>query len=442
MEEYFNELNLKIETDEFIDNEKICEYIVINMVEKLFKFDDISNYLDQNFYQNNIDSIKKYMFYYILYLEDGIESNNIYNLNYNGRFIIYDLDKYPIIYKNLLLVRSKLVYKNVYLYNMLIYFINKNIENEDFKQFMIFIYKYTRKFNIRIYPIEVYRYFLNQNMELNEEELYYVFIHSNLDLIKKYNILEKIQINKKIFELIIQNNNYEVIEYLYEQGYNIEYDIYSAKCNYKTLTILNKYNNIITPELIIDGLNNEFISLNDLIKYKYSDINKIKHIKTDIKIKYLTIDIVNDFNILGIIVNKFTHLENKYNELEYIKNNKPEISICIHPDIMDKILSNNLTKYYKFINNEELIGYQTNLKNIYLMSLYIQENNIDCEYYSDYLVTEYDNLNYDQILFYYEEILKNVKFINKVKLNKTRDKLLIHILDKLNANYLYQINEN
>lgn len=422
------------------DKQQICYTLVFElMVNYEIKFQYIESMIDAKFYYDNLDTLYKCVIYYIIHINEDFENNNIIlNIFQQTCFPVTYLKNKSINMKNLLRFGN-----NIHLSNAIK--ILDDYENNEYREKIYQQMKYIENGDLNrgysYFDYNILLWFLNKDIDLHEIYLATLIIFcKDIKIIKKHNLLDKIEINMKFCLNVILNNNILVLEYLYKNNYKVEYDIndlINYRITYEILLLIDKYDNILNIDMIKQKCIKRSNFINELIKHNYEYLYELKDIKFSIDCKYLTLDIINNFNIINIDVYSIDYLELKYDQLLYIKNNKLNISIYISSNILSDIINNNKIKYYKFIDNDKLLCVN-NIYTFYKNSIYIKDNNIDHIYnigdlYSTLYYNDLNESNFDEIKNICFEIISNIKFNNVLDLkhnkNDKRQNLAIKLFE-------------
>lgn len=259
----------------------------------------------------------------------------------------------------------------------------------------------------------------------------------DINIIKKYNILNKITLDKELIHTIINKNNIPVLRYLYEDGFNVNYNIKDIKCNYETLLVLNQYDNIINVNLLESLCNDDPLYINELIIDNNPLLFKLGHVLCNVYAKNLTFDIINNLNINLVYIEDMEDLKNKYNEILCLYDKG--IRISMYHNLLYSIVNNCMFEYFKFINKSLYLNDIQTVKSLYKISIYIKENNIYEKYLMQYIyIKDLNNYTIDELVFYYREILNNIKFESGYIRIKFKNKL-VEVFDILGMSHLYKI---
>jgi hypothetical protein len=396
---------------DIIYNDDILEKkYIINIFKKFKNLNEYElNYMMKYFYNlfkkdelNNTELNKYILFIYLYFL-----NNN--NSNYNLKKLVENK-------KNI--IKKSLKNINEYIYNIIIEYFNKNLNNKFFTNNEIFniLLKYNNFNNQFLIDINKYN-----NVVIN-------FLNKNPGYFKKY----------------IKNYNKDfIIEQIYSSGLNKKSKLYNEIFNYNKTILYKKF-----PELEIeDLLKNKNTNKNTNIKLFNFYINGHKNLE-----KYINFnDSIDNFgnNLLFCLYchnDKITNNEIK----NLIKKYKPNIKIFnkygLSIKFIDGLFDNINKKFFEEVYGDEykiikLTEYESNI---------INQKDI----FKDYLLAETDKQNKKENIFTYyygplSSFIKNIYLCknNNIKLNAIYDakKLLTNIckdlLDKNNiGNKLIYIN--
>ncbi len=454
-------INLKIKYKKKIN----YKYIWINnniFKNKIYKNNifniKIQNINNKYYYivKKYINSIKKYeKFLEINIPYNRIDCNNIYNISKE----ICILNKKKIEKKKI-----KIKFKNKYIYNLKIKFLNKCFKYINNYKYLIINNTNIKKNNIPFYirnKLENMGFTINNNIldiinyisvefghiliifDFNKIKNYKIF----LDIIKKKNNTNKDIIIKNNREIILKNfNNYNkkylpnkntkkilILSILFKK--NFIYNNYN-KNNYNSLLI---YNNNCNKEIQFYCIKKiSFLIKNiwngNIILFKNIKNNK-KNNKT-IKIKYSEIKkkigiYISKNIILNILKNINCKIKIKNNNI-FIKSHKTRYDLNIKEDFIEEII-----KFYGYNN----IKYK-NIKTIFK----INKNN-KYSYHINNIKQLLSNIGYTEIInFHFSNVIEEKNFFSNIKyikiINPISTKMSIlrsSLIPKLINNVIYNI---